>query len=82
MSDVTDLSCRDMVELVTDYLEDALPAADRARFETHLAGCEGCRHHLEQMRTTIRLAGTLDEAALPAGQLDELIRAFRGWYSG
>ena len=79
MSDVIDLSCREMVELVTDYLEGALPAPDRARFETHLAGCEGCGSHLEQMRTTIRLAGTLDEDAFPAGQLDGLIRAFRGW---
>jgi len=79
VSDVTDLTCREMVELVTDYLEDALPAPDRVRFEEHLAGCEGCAHHLEQMRTTIRVTGTLDEDAFPAGQLDGLIHAFRGW---
>ncbi len=79
MSYITDLTCREMVELVTHYLEDALPAPDRVRFEEHLAGCEGCGHHLEQMRTTIRVAGTLDEDAFPAGQLDGLIQAFRGW---
>ena len=82
MSDAIDLTCREMVELVTDYLEDALPAADRARFELHLGGCEGCGNHLEQMRTTIRVTGTLDEDAFPAGQLDGLIAAFRGWRSG
>jgi anti-sigma factor RsiW len=79
VSDVTDLTCREMVELVTDYLEGALPAPERVRFEEHLAGCEGCSHHLEQMRTTIRVTGTLDEDAFPAGQLDGLIQAFRGW---
>jgi anti-sigma factor RsiW len=47
------LSCRDLVELVTDYLEDALPAAERLRFEEHVAACEGCGAYLDQMRRTL-----------------------------
>jgi anti-sigma factor RsiW len=52
-----DLACRELVELVTDYLEDALPAAERERFEAHLAECEACDTYVEQVRATIRLAG-------------------------
>jgi anti-sigma factor RsiW len=51
-----DLSCRDLVELVTDYLDGALPDAERMRFETHVASCEGCDRHIEQIRTAIELA--------------------------
>src|SRR4051812_45684181 len=47
------LTCRELVELVTDYLEDALGAGDRARFEAHLRACEGCSAYLGQMRSTI-----------------------------
>ncbi len=52
-----DLSCRELVELVTDYVEDALPTAERERFEAHLADCEGCDAYVEQVRATIRVAG-------------------------
>ena len=51
------LACRELVELVTDYLEDALPAGERERFEAHLGECEGCDAYVEQVRATIRLAG-------------------------
>jgi anti-sigma factor RsiW len=52
-----DLACRELVELVTDYLEDALPSGERERFEAHLAECPACDAYVEQLRTTIRLAG-------------------------
>jgi len=52
-----DLACRELVELVTDYLEDALPAAERERFEAHLAECDACDVYVEQVRATIRLLG-------------------------
>ena len=52
-----DLACRELVELVSDYLENALPATERERFEAHLAECEGCDAYVEQVRATIRLAG-------------------------
>ena len=52
-----DLACRELVELVTDYLEGALPSGERERFEAHLGECEGCDAYVEQVRATIRLAG-------------------------
>ncbi|MDP9328350.1 MAG: zf-HC2 domain-containing protein [Actinomycetota bacterium] len=79
MSDAKDLTCRDVVELVTDYLEGTMPAADRARFEEHLMGCEGCGFYLDQVRTTIRVTGSIDEDSIPADQLEILTRAFRTW---
>ena len=55
--DLSELPCRDLVELVTEYLEDRLSAVDRARFDAHLAECEACRAFLEQFRQTIRTLG-------------------------
>ncbi len=55
----TTLSCRQVVELVTDYLEDALDPLARADFEAHVAGCDGCPIHLDQMRATIALLRSL-----------------------
>jgi predicted anti-sigma-YlaC factor YlaD len=74
-----DLTCKELVELVTDYLEDRLPAMDRATFEMHLGYCASCRVYLDQMRGTVRLAGRLAEEALPPGSKEDLLRAFRGW---
>ena len=64
MIDDTDLTCQELVELVTDYLEGSLSAAQRARFEEHLAKCAGCRNYLAQMRQTIKLAGKLTEESI------------------
>ena len=52
------LTCQELVELVTEYLDDALPPRDRERFEEHLLTCPGCQAHLTQMRETIRILGT------------------------
>jgi anti-sigma factor RsiW len=79
MNDTSELSCRELVELVTDYLEGALDASERARFEEHLAICEGCRSYLEQMRTTIAVTGSVDDNALEPGALDRLLAAFGDW---
>jgi anti-sigma factor RsiW len=76
---VTPITCRELVELVTDYLEDALPAPERARFEDHIADCEHCTAYLEQMRETIRLTGRLREDSLDPRARDELLAAFRDW---
>jgi anti-sigma factor RsiW len=73
-----ELACQEVVELVTAYLEDTLRAADRERFEEHLVFCDGCADYLEQMRTTIRLAGSAD-LALPPELEDRLLEAYRGW---
>lgn len=74
------LTCRELAELVTDYLEDALPARERARFERHLAGCAGCQAYLKQMRETIRVLGHLGEDALDPAARDALLEAFRDWF--
>ncbi len=85
MSEATPMTCKEVVELVTDYLEGTMPAADRERFEEHLMGCEGCGRYLDQVRTTIRIAGVSGGAGveeLPQEQLDQLVGAFRDWKSG
>jgi anti-sigma factor RsiW len=82
MIDVTALSCRELVELVTDYLEGALPEEEVARFERHLVPCKNCEIYVEQMRTTIALTGRIEGTGLDAEALAELLRAFRNWKSG
>lgn len=77
-----ELPCRDLVELVTDYLENRLPPRERARFESHVAECEHCETYLEQMRQTIRALGRLPEEALSAEARDALTAAFRDWSRG
>jgi len=74
-----DLTCKELVELVTDYLEDRLPVSERTRFELHVCSCTGCRVYLAQMRTVIRTAGRLAERDLPAPAKTELLQAFRAW---
>ncbi len=73
------LSCQELVELVTDYLEDALPPAERARFEAHLAECDGCSHYLEQMRLTIVAIGRLTEETIDPAARTEMLQLFRNW---
>ena len=74
-----DLSCRELVELVTDYLEGALDRRTRSRFERHISGCPHCTAYLEQIRETIRLTGMLREDQLEPQARDELLAAFRTW---
>lgn len=73
------LTCRELVEIVTDYLDDALPPAERARFEEHLSICSGCRAYLDQMRHTLTALGTLPEETIPQQSRDDLLHAFRTW---
>jgi anti-sigma factor RsiW len=54
-----ELTCREVVELVTDYFEDAMPAAERERFEAHVAKCPGCDAYLGQMRVTIQVVAAI-----------------------
>lgn len=76
------LTCRELVELVTDYFDGVLPPDERLRFEEHIAVCPPCQIHLRQMRETVRLLGTLDEENVPAGARDSLLHAFRNWKRG
>lgn len=73
------MMCREVVEVITDYLEGTLPAADRARFEAHLELCEHCRSYLDQFRITIDETGRLGADDLPEELADQLLDAFRGW---
>ncbi len=74
-----DLACQKVVELVTDYLEGALPRSQRRRFEAHLAGCENCAEYLEQMRATIRLTGRLRAEDLTPEMQEEFTALYRRW---
>ena len=76
-----ELTCIEMVELVTEYLEGAMPRRARKRFERHIAGCDGCSRYLEQIRITVRLAGR-DVAAEQVQGLESLRAAFRDWHTG
>ena len=77
-----DLACRELVELVTDYLEGRLSAREYYQFEAHLALCEGCRTYLEQMRQTIRALGRLTEDAVQPEVRARLLDVFREWKGG
>ncbi|HEY6029716.1 MAG TPA: zf-HC2 domain-containing protein [Gaiellaceae bacterium] len=74
-----ELTCRELVELVTDYLEGALPPGDAARFERHLAICPGCTTYVEQIRETVRQTGRLREDDLEPAARDALLAQFRNW---
>ena len=76
-----DLTCQELVELVSDYLEHALPPAERARFEHHLNLCPGCATYVEQFRETIALTGTLREEDVTSDARAELLAQFRDWKS-
>jgi anti-sigma factor RsiW len=75
----TPLTCKEIVELVTDYLEGSLPDEQRALFEAHLAACRGCRTYLEQMRQTIALTGRLTEEWLTPEAEQVLLNAYKDW---
>ncbi|HEV2457192.1 MAG TPA: zf-HC2 domain-containing protein [Ktedonobacterales bacterium] len=78
----TDLTCQELVELVTAYLEGALPPEEYERFDAHLAYCVGCRNYLDQMRETIGLVGTLCDETVPSEATEHLLQAFRTWKQG
>jgi hypothetical protein len=77
-----DLTCRELVELVTEYLEGTLPPSDRDRFEQHVILCDGCAFHLDQMRTTVAVTGSLSEESITPEAQESLLRVFRDWRSG
>ena len=74
-----ELSCQELVELVTDYLEGALPEELHQRFDDHIAHCAGCRTYLAQMRATISATGSLTPESLSPEAESALLDAFRGW---
>jgi hypothetical protein len=73
------ITCQEVVELVTDYFEGALPADETDLFEQHINFCEGCDWYVDQMRTTVSTVGHLREEDLPEETRDRLLAAFRDW---
>lgn len=74
-----EMTCRELVEVITDYIEGTLPEDDRRRFEQHLAECPYCVNYLEQMRETIDTLGELPEESIQPQAREELLEAFRRW---
>jgi anti-sigma factor RsiW len=77
-----ELTCQEVVELVTEYLDGALPDDELERFELHLLYCGPCATHVEQMRETIRVAGAVHADDLDPTVADDLLEAFRSWHEG
>jgi anti-sigma factor RsiW len=76
-----EIACVEVVEMITDYLEGALPDAETRRLERHLEHCPGCSEYVEQMRALAGSLGGLAEDSLPAEMRDGLVAAFRGFHA-
>jgi hypothetical protein len=76
------LSCEEFVELVTEYLEDALDPETSRRFDQHLDLCPGCVTYVDQIRETMRIVGSVEEEHLSEPARTHLLQAFRDWKSG
>ena len=74
-----EMACIELVEVVTDYLEGKLSAADRTRFDAHLAGCPYCVEYVEQFRHAIEATGRLSLDSIAPEKREEVLKAFRGW---
>jgi anti-sigma factor RsiW len=74
-----EIVCRELVELVTPYLEDALPPDERALVDQHLASCDGCAAYVQQMRLTIRAIGHVSEDAITSKTREDVLAIFRNW---
>jgi anti-sigma factor RsiW len=73
------MSCRELVAVITDYIEGAMAADDRLRFEAHLEQCPYCVNYVEQIRATVDALGQLSEESIAPGARAGLLEAFRGW---
>ncbi|MEW6324749.1 MAG: zf-HC2 domain-containing protein [Nitrospirota bacterium] len=73
------MTCKELTELITDYLEGKLAFWDRVRLQWHIGLCAACRAYLRQMRQTIRTLGMLPEEPIPPAVRDELLERFRDW---
>ena len=76
------MTCKELVELVTEYLVGTLPNDVRMQMDRHLSGCDGCTNYLEQMRRTVELTGQLREESLTLEQRDDLLELFHDWKGG
>jgi anti-sigma factor RsiW len=79
MTELPEMPCQELVEVITDYLDDALDANDRARFDAHLEECDACQDYVDQFRQTIALTGQIEPEELSPQTREQLLRAFRDW---
>jgi anti-sigma factor RsiW len=76
---MSDMTCAELAELVSEFLAGRLSPRERERVRLHLLECDGCRAHVEQMRTALRVAGTLPPEGLSEAAGERLVAAFRSW---
>ncbi len=79
MTASNNLTCKEVVEIITEYLEGSMPAKERLRFEAHLQTCSGCQTYLEQMRQTIQALGRITDDPIPPETQKSLLEAFQDW---
>jgi anti-sigma factor RsiW len=79
MTKASEMTCRELVEVITDYLEGQMDPDERVRFEHHLVMCDECVVYLQQMRRTIQLVGALSEESIDEPARQQLLQAFRTW---
>src|SRR5262249_43206315 len=75
----SELTCKELTELITDYLEDGLSPVNRIRFEEHLSACPACGSYVDQMRATIAAIGSKSPLSIPSKMESTLLEAFRQW---
>ena len=73
------LSCQQITEIVTDYLDGRMSLADRMRFQVHLGMCSHCRAYLRQMKATIGSLGHVPDEPMPTDVRDEMRKRFATW---
>lgn len=74
-----DITCRQVVALVTAYLDGRLPRSDHELFEAHLAECDGCTEHVRQIRATVALTGQVADDDLGPAAREDLMNLYRRW---
>jgi anti-sigma factor RsiW len=81
-TDVDHVTCREFVELLTDYLDGALAAEERAEVERHIVICRGCTNYVEQFRSTIDLLGRIADDEPDDASASAALAIFRDWQAG
>jgi anti-sigma factor RsiW len=79
MAEHEHITCQEVVELVTDYLDRTLPPDEASLFEQHINFCDGCAWYLDEMRTAIATVGRISEEEMALETRDRLLTAFREW---
>jgi anti-sigma factor RsiW len=74
-----DINCAKAVSLVTDYLDGTLTHTERARFEAHMAECDNCTEHIEQIQVTVAAAGRVRDDDLDPQVREDLLNLYRRW---